>query len=85
MTASLNLYTWYSEREITFAPVHFTVVKVLITPESKQWIFEKLLGRFCMVESPYYGMPSGLAHYDFGYYPAFEDPAEATFFQLIWS
>jgi hypothetical protein len=81
----LNLYTWFSNRELNYCPKHFLVVDVLITYESKQWILEKLTGRFCLVEFPNY---SDQESYDsmlqFGYFPAFENPTEATYFQLMW-
>jgi len=83
----LNVYTWYSDRELNYCPAHFVVVDSIVTTESKQWILEKLTGRFCLVEVPNYSNMS----YDpnmiwrVGYFPAFEIPQEATYFQLIWS
>jgi hypothetical protein len=81
----LNVYTWFSNRELNYIPAHFVVVDTLITQESKQWILEKLTGRFCLVEIPNY---TDQGSYDswpqFGYYPAFENPTEATYFQLMW-
>ncbi len=78
----LNVYTWFSNRELNYCPAHFVVVDTLITQESKQWILEKLVGRFCLVELPSYihNIP-----WTIGYFPAFEDPKEATYFQLIWA
>lgn len=81
----LNMYTWVSQRELFYCPKHFLVVDVLITYESKQWILEKLTGRFCLVEFPNYTATK--IHDDmlqFGYFPAFENPTEATYFQLMW-
>jgi hypothetical protein len=79
----LNVYTWFSNRELSYCPKHFLVVDTLITQESKQWILEKLTGRFCLVEFPNY---TNQESYDlqFGYFPAFENPTEATYFQLMW-
>lgn len=84
----LNLHTWFSNRELNYCPAHFVVVDTPITQESKQWVLEKLTGRFCLVEFPNYcdtrNTLSNLM-WVFGYYPAFEDPKEATYFQLIWA
>ena len=38
----LNLYTWFSQRELHYCPKHFIVIDHLIAVESKQWILEKL-------------------------------------------
>lgn len=84
----LNLYTWFSQRELQYCPKHFIVVDHLITIESKQWILEKLTGRFCLVEVPNYSDANYDSYdppYRIGYSPAFENPQEATYFQLIWS
>jgi hypothetical protein len=84
----LNVYTWFSNRELNYCPAHFVVVDTLITQESKQWVLEKLTGRFCLVEFPNYStidIENSASPWVFGYYPAFEDPKEATYFQLIWA
>jgi hypothetical protein len=81
----LNVYTWFSNRELNYCPAHFVVVDTLITQESKQWILEKLTGRFCLVEIPNYIDSNVSNPWAFGYSPAFENPQEATYFQLIWS
>jgi hypothetical protein len=82
----LNVYTWFSNRELNYIPAHFVVVDTLITQESKQWILEKLTGRFCLVESPNYtDQESYDSMLQFGYFPAFENPQEATYFQLMWN
>ena len=84
--SDLNLCTWFSKRELDYCPSHFTVSTHLITAESKQWVLEKLTGRFCLVEYPnYINDNDSQEFWGFGYYPAFENPAEATYFQLIWS
>ncbi len=84
----INLFTWNSNRELSYAPAHFVVVDTLLTQEAKQWILEKQQGRFSVVECPHYGFEptyNGVNNdWNFGYYPAFEDPAEAMHFKLIW-
>lgn len=75
---SLNLYTWFNSRELEFCPAHFIVVNTTLTLASKNWIREKINGRFCFVTrvSDYMVFES---------FPAFEDPKDATYFQLIWT
>ena len=79
----VNVYTWHMEREVKNFPRHFVVTKTPITQESKQWILESLTGRFCIVSSleiedkMLLGFPVEI--------PAFEDPKEATFYELKWS
>jgi hypothetical protein len=81
----LNLYTWFSNRELNYCPKHFIVVDHIITVESNQWILEKLTGRFCLVEILNYNNLEGDSLTNWiGYFPAFENPQEATYFQLIW-
>lgn len=78
----LNVYTWFSDRKLTYCPAHFIVVKTFVTNESKLWIMENLRGRFCLVDAL---SNDPFTDPSFGNYPAFEDPQEATYFQLIWS
>lgn len=71
------------EREVKNFPRHFVVTKTPITQESKQWILETLQDKFCIVSSleiedkMMLGFPTEI--------PAFEDPQEATFYELKWS
>jgi hypothetical protein len=70
----INLHTWFMDRELDFVPSHFVKSNTILTDESKQWILEKLVGRFAITER---GFLSTLA-------PAFEDPKEALFYELKW-
>jgi len=85
----LNVYTWFSDRELSYIPAHFVVVDTIISTESKQWILEKLTGRFCLVDRVHdYSDSTDVSNpwtWSFGYSPAFENPIEATYFQLIWN
>ena len=83
----LNVYTWFSNRELSYIPAHFIVVDTIISTESKQWILEKLTGRFCLVDIHNSPTDSTEVSYPwhFGYSPAFENSIEATYFQLIWN
>lgn len=75
----INLYTWFTERQLNYVPSHFVVANTPIQPESKSWIIEKLSGRYTIVT-----LDSGTFLLDVEY-PAFEDPKEATFYELTWS
>jgi len=79
----VNLYTWHSERSLTFCPKHFVLVKTEITEESKLWIDEYLIGRY------YIGSFKTKEPHDFllsfSEFPYFEDPQEAIAYQLKWS
>ena len=78
----LDPITWFSERELTYTPKHFIVTSHPCTPESKQWVLDKLNGRFSVtypiISSNIYELinPSCIA---------FEDPQEAVFYELKWS
>lgn len=69
----INLHTWFVERELNFLPEHFILVKIPVEPEAREWIIEKLQGRYTIVST----FPD--------FYPAFEDPKEAVLYQLSWS
>ena len=62
------------DRELDFVPKHFVIATTPMTDESKIWILEKLIGRFC----------SAAGGKSFNYRPAFEDPKEALFYELTW-
>jgi hypothetical protein len=64
-------------RDLNFVPCHFIKTHTPATPESKQWIQEKLRGRYSLTLS--FGAVFG------DNIPAFEDPEEATFYELTWS
>lgn len=73
----INLNTWFMERELEFTPKHFVASKTPVTDQSKIWILEKLSGRFSMKTNSSGG-------YFGAYFPAFEDPKEALFYELTW-
>lgn len=74
---NINLYTWFTDREMTFTPDHFVRTTTPVTTESKEWILEKLIGRFSLEGSSIGFLSPGLM-------PAFEDPKEAVFYELTW-
>lgn len=64
----ININQWYMDRELKYVPKHFVLTTATHTNDSRNWILEKLTGRFCTSWK----------------YVAFEDPKEALFYQLVW-
>ena len=75
----LDPLLWFNARKMDYGPKHFVRSNTLLTEDSKKWIEETLTGR-------YY-----LSSFEFGSMliekrvVSFEDPAEATFYELTWS
>lgn len=80
----LDPITWFSDRELKHTPKHFIITKHEFTEESKQWVLDKLSGRFSV--APYSNSPDNslLTLFSTGHL-AFEDPQEALFYELKWS
>lgn len=87
MERSLDPTSWYSNRQLEFTPLHFTIVKTPITPESKLWILDKLRGRFSLlsVHNPVDFTSPILVVNMQDDVPAFEDPKEAVLYELTWA
>jgi hypothetical protein len=72
---------WFTERQLEYPPVHFVTVHTPLTEESRQWVLNKLRGRFAVT----------IDTTDFMFNLeslgciSFEDPKEATLFELKWS
>jgi hypothetical protein len=78
----LDPITWFSERELTYTPKHFIVTSHPCTPESKQWVLDKLTGRFSIT---YPTISTSIIELITPSCIAFEDPQEAVFYELKWS
>lgn len=72
----INLETWFTERELSVNPKHFTKTSAPLTPEAKAWILEKLHGRFSKYTKPHGSSIRAC--------PTFEDPKEAVFYELTF-
>lgn len=85
---NINLYTWYSKRELDYCPKHFISANTPITEESKSWILERLQGRF-YIQSIVGNYENKFTNAMYGSHvievPVFEDPEEATLYELTWS
>lgn len=85
MDKVLDPISWYGEvRLLPFTPLHFTQAITPLTTESKLWILDTLRGRFSVYQPP------NTEYDDFDLImsegvPAFEDPKEATMYELKWS
>ena len=84
--------TWYSERQLSFTPAHFTISITPLSAESETWVFNKLSGRFSIVNDLGPTLedeitPSKISILEFMIqsYIAFEDPNEAILYELMWS
>lgn len=80
----IQVKNWFIERELfNQCPKHFVITKTKISNEAYEWIYKKLSGRFCLI----YVVEKGQGVYtqNLARYPAFEDKAEAIFYELTWS
>jgi hypothetical protein len=77
---SIDPYIWFGKREIDFCPKHFILTTTPLTMNSKQWVLDNLRGRFSIIQSN----QLFLIDYYLGNI-AFEDPKDATFYELKWS
>jgi len=75
-----DLINWFSERKLEFMPGHFVKASTPITQDSLLWIEGKLRGRYTLLHKNF---SSNTRVSDF--VPAFEDPKEATLYELTWS
>ena len=78
----LDPITWFSDRELHYTPKHFVVTSHPCTSESKQWVLDKLSGRFSVT---YPVVSSNIIKLVTPSCVAFEDPQEAVFYELKWS
>ena len=69
---------WFIERNMAHRPVHFVQATTPATNASIEWILSSLTGRF-FLESSIDESFMDTTHV------SFEDPAEATLYELKWS
>ena len=78
----LDPITWFTDRELQYTPKHFVVTTHPYTSESKQWVLDKLSGRFSVT---YPTVSNSIFELISASCIAFEDPQEAVFYELKWS
>jgi hypothetical protein len=83
----INPLLWFSEREIkTHVPPHFIKCESPLTEKSKLWVITKLQGRYSISIGSDNNDADTLTYLFIDQeYIYFEDPAEATFYELRWS
>lgn len=72
---------WFSNRQVDYPPSHFVAATTLLTEESKQWVLNNLRGRYAITQNlgDFLSMLESLGVI------SFEDPSEATIYELRWS
>lgn len=78
---NVNPAKWFSNRELDKVPPHFVKASTPLSEKSKLWVITKLQGRYAIVDE--IGDDAFLNLADACIY--FEDPSEATMFELRWS
>lgn len=83
----INPLLWFSEREVkTHVPPHFVRCESPLTEKSKLWVITKLQGRYSISIGSDNNDDDTLTYLFIDEkYIYFEDPAEATFYELRWS
>lgn len=82
---NINLYTWYSERELDYCPKHFVSVNTPIDDDKHLWILEHLKGRYHIGHKTKSNESQEFLFLFEENYPHFEDPQEAVMYELFWS
>ena len=75
-----DLINWYSTRKLEFMPRHFVKASTPITPDSLFWIQSTLKGRYTLITTFSLQVIANSV-----IVPAFENPEEATLYELTWS
>jgi thiamine phosphate synthase YjbQ (UPF0047 family) len=78
----LNIDEWFKERKLTTCPPYFVRATAPLSENAKDWIRERLVGRYAFVP-----ISNEKSRYSWNqiYTVAFENPNEATMYELIWS
>jgi len=73
----INYFTWYGNRQIKHCPKHFVKCNASVSSEARHWVIENLQGRFHIDSATTFLFDEPTIY--------FEDPQEATLFELRWS
>ena len=81
MNYEVDPQVWFAQRELEYPPAHFITASTPATIESKQWVLDQLRGRFSITQntSDFLLSITSLGTI------SFEDPSEATVYELKWS
>ena len=78
-----NPHLWFGKRELDHVPPYFTKATTPITYEKLEWVKTKLTGRYVLVKVT--SQQQSFAVFEETQLIYFEDPKEATFYELRWS
>jgi hypothetical protein len=71
---------WFADRQLEYPPAHFITATTLLTAQSRQWVLNSLRGRFSITDSNDFLFDNSAIGRI-----SFEDPREATMYELKWS
>lgn len=77
----VNPQVWFGERELKHVPPHFIRCETPTSDEALLWVDTMLVGRYAL--SSY--TEDTTFFLDFDTYIYFENPSEATMYELRWS
>ena len=82
-----NPLLWYGTRHLTVVPKHFVKGNTPLTSESKQWVEDRLIGRYSTTMSTVlvpHDILTIISH-SVSEVVYFEDPKELTLYELYWA
>jgi hypothetical protein len=83
---NVNPLLWFGEREVKSTPPHFIKCPTSLTEKSKHWVLTKTQSRYSICAGQEEDEEDKLAFiFEDKQYIYFEDPVEATIYELRWS
>jgi hypothetical protein len=83
---NVNPLLWFGEREVKLTPPHFTKCPTPLTEKSRNWVMSKTQSRYSICQGQEDDEDDKLAFiFEDKHYIYFEDPVEATVYELRWS
>lgn len=77
----IDMYKWFGKRELDYIPAHFVRCETPLSEDSRLWVTSRLRGRYAVVQHT--DMQTFTIETRYRVY--FEDPSEATIYELRWS
>jgi hypothetical protein len=74
---------WFQERELPFVPNHFIKCPTPTTNKSREWITNKITGRFCFSETN--SSDDFVTMISLIRFVYFENERDAMLYELIWA
>lgn len=82
MEYQIDPIIWFGDRRLDYPPGHFIMATTLLTPDSLHWVLNSLRGRYAITLNSnnfFFSAIDNLGNI------SFEDPSEATLYELRWS